>query len=91
MPRRRNEGLVEQYAVGRAAGQAAAGWAARHGVGVSTVHGRARTEGFGEHVRARREALVARELELLAEHAVKVSTADPVPIHPAGPDELRAD
>jgi hypothetical protein len=73
MPRRRNEGLAEQFAVARAAGQATKDWCGRHGVAVSTANGWARLPWF--RPRALMLALAARQLELLAEHAVRPDTA----------------
>jgi hypothetical protein len=73
--RRRNEGLAERFAVAKAAGMTTADWCGRHGVAVSTANGWARLPWFRPRVRALMLALAARQLELLAEHAVSLDTA----------------
>ena len=77
--RRRNEGLAEQFAVARAAGMTTAAWCARHGVAVSTANGWGRLAWFEPRVRSLRLALAARQLELLAEHHVRLDTRDDPP------------
>jgi hypothetical protein len=67
--RRRNEGLVEQLAVGRAAGMTVSDWCARHGVPAGTARGWARLPEFPARVEAHRLALVGRELTILAERS----------------------
>src|SRR4051794_19870722 len=77
--RRRNEGMVEQFAVARAAGQTVRAWSGKHGIAASTVHGWCRLPGFAARVESHRRALVGRELELLAEHHVRRAVTDDPP------------
>lgn len=75
MARFRNVNLVDELAIGLASGLSVAQWSQRHSVPVQTAHAwRRTTPGFKARVESHRKALVKRELELLADHAVLRST-----------------
>src|SRR4051812_15313827 len=75
--RRRNAGLVEQFALALAAGSTVADWCRGCGVPTSTAHGwRQAAPGFAGRVEAHRLALVARELDRMADRLTRSSRAE---------------
>ena len=81
--RRRNQHLLEQLAVGRAAGLSVHEWADRHGVSLATAYRWQALPGFAARVLAHRKILVRQELAELAKHAALRT------VTPAGREPVR--